>query len=84
MLTKSSIGNKDEATHNTHILLYEQRVYQVSMQDPVGVKVVYSIQDLEQQWLDHAVRHLDGRLLARLDGPVVLDDMLEGEGGREI
>lgn len=49
------------------------------MQHPVGVQVVYSVQDLVKQGLDHGLGHLHRGLLPGLDGPVVLDDVL-GEG----
>ena len=52
---------------------------QVSVQDPVGMEVVDSIQDLEQQGLHHALGHLHSRLLASFDCTVILDDVLGKE-----
>ena len=46
------------------------------MQHPVGVQVVYSVQDLVEQGLDHGLGYLHSGLLPGLDGPVVLDDVL--------
>ena len=46
------------------------------MEHPVGMEVVDSIQDLEQQGLHHTLGHLHRVLLASLDGTVVLDDVL--------
>lgn len=49
---------------------------QVSVQHPVGVEVVNSIKDLEQQGLHHALGYLHSGLFACFDCTVVLDDVL--------
>ena len=46
------------------------------MQHPVGVEVVNSIKDLEQQGLHHALGYLHSGLFACFDCTVVLDDVL--------
>ena len=49
------------------------------MQHPVGMEIVDSIQDLEQQGLHHALGYLHSRLLASFDCTVILDDVLGKE-----
>lgn len=48
--------------------------HQVPVQNPVGVQVVDTIQDLVQQTLDHALGYHDG-LLVGLGGAMELDDV---------
>ena len=53
------------------------------MKDPVGVEIVDPVQDLIEQGLDHALWHLDLRLLASLYGSVELYDVLGKREGME-
>ena len=53
------------------------------MKDPVGVEIVDPVQDLIEQGLDHALWHLDLRLLASLYGFVELYDVLGKREGME-
>ena len=52
---------------------------QVSVEHPVGMQVVYSIQDLVEQRLHHALGYLYSRLLPCFDSPMILDDVLGGQ-----
>ena len=49
---------------------------QISVENPVGVEVVNSIQNLVEQRLHHALGHLYWRLLATLYSSVELYDVL--------
>lgn len=56
------------------ILSIRLKTHQISVQDPVRVQIMDSIQDLIQQTLHHSLRHHDG-LLVGLRRSVELDDV---------
>ena len=72
----SSVTRTVEVTSNLHPESGMGGTHQVSVEHPVGMEVVDSIQDLVQQRLHHALGHLHRVLLASLDRTVVLDDVL--------
>ena len=72
----SSVTRTVEVTSNLHPESGMGGTHQVSVEHPVGMEVVDSIQYLVQQRLHHALGHLHRVLLAPLDRTVVLDDVL--------
>ena len=49
---------------------------QISVENPVGVEIVNSVQNLVEQRLHHTLGHLYWRFLATLYSSVELDDVL--------
>ena len=72
----SSVTRTVEVTSNLHPESGMGGTHQVSVEHPVGMEVVDSIQYLVQQRLHHALGHLHRVLLAPLDRTVVFDDVL--------